>query len=66
MTLKEEVMNIKTYEEFDSRREEYKSNPEFRELERNDPEVRRHLIDLIPDVPLYEGELYRYPDRRFR
>ncbi len=65
MTLKEEIMNIKTYEEYDSKREKYRKSPEYRELERTDPEVREHVSGLFPEVEIYEGELYKYPDRRF-
>jgi hypothetical protein len=65
VTLKEEIMSIKTYEEYDSRREAYRKDPQYRELERTDPDVQRHVSGLFPKVDKYDGELYRYPDKRF-
>ena len=47
MTLKEEIMSIKTYEEYDSRREAYRKDPQYRELERTDPDVQRHVSGLF-------------------
>ena len=48
MTLKEEIMSIKTYEEYDSRREAYRKDPQYREMERRDPDVQRNVSGLLP------------------
>lgn len=59
MNKKEMFLAIKTYEEFDKRREE------FRGLTLKDPEIRRHLSDIFPKVSNTKEELYSYlPDGR--
>lgn len=60
MNKKEDFLAIKSYKEFDRRREEFKG------LTLKDPEVRRHFSDIFPRLKSYtEEELYSYlPDGR--
>lgn len=44
MSSKEEFLKISTYQEYDSRREE------FRHLDRHDAEIMKHLEELYPKV----------------
>ncbi|MBQ8982703.1 MAG: hypothetical protein IJ079_03865 [Lachnospiraceae bacterium] len=54
MTLREKFLAIKTREEWESRREE------FRQL-RPDKELLRHLDSLYPDYKCSHEELYKTP-----
>ncbi len=61
MTLKETFLEIKTYEEFDKRREE------FRQLDWSDAEIRQHVSDIFPRVPAgyVNGVIYEvYKEKR--
>ena len=44
MTVKEKFLSIKTYEEFDSKREE------FKDLDTTDAEVLKHFEEISPTV----------------
>ena len=52
MSLKEELLKITTYEEFDQRREE------FRGLEMDD-DVKTHLSKIFPKCYVGKEELYK-------
>lgn len=54
MTKREEFFNIKTYEEFDRRREEFRGMP-------MDQEILRHASKLFGRSPNLHEELYRTP-----
>lgn len=54
MTKREEFLNIKTYEEFDRRREEFRTMPV-------DQEILRHASELFGKSPNPQEELYRTP-----
>ena len=49
MTLREEFLNTKSYEEYDARRDE------FKKLGTNDKEVMRHLDELLGEAWAPEG-----------
>ena len=53
MSLKEELLKITTYEEFDRRREE------FRGL-KMDEDVKNHLSKIFPKCYVGKEELYRH------
>ena len=44
MTLRDEFLKINTYKEYDGKREK------FRPLDWKDPELRKHLNSLYPDL----------------
>ncbi|MDE7299552.1 MAG: hypothetical protein K2N94_12105 [Lachnospiraceae bacterium] len=54
MTKREEFLNIKTYEEFDRRREEFRGMPV-------DKEMLQHASQLFGKSPNPPEELYRTP-----
>ena len=49
MTLKEEFLQVQTYEEFDQKRQR------FRDLTL-DADVRVHLRKIFPPAPLFDGD----------
>lgn len=54
MLKKEEVLAIKTYEEFDRRRDEFEGTE-------MDKEMFEHIAKLFPKVTASKEELYRTP-----
>lgn len=58
MTLKEEIMQLKTYEEFDANREKY-NDEEFSKLWKSDREFREHLFRLYPTGCCMDSEVYK-------
>lgn len=65
MSLKEEFLKIKTYEEYDKRRDE------FEDLDIRDKEILNHLDDIYPtlenngiDEDGIMIELYKYPPQK--
>lgn len=58
MTLKEEIMQLKTYEEFDANREKY-NDEEFSKLWKSDREFREHLFSLYPTGCCMDSEVYK-------
>ena len=59
MDKKEKFLAIKTYDEFNRRRDEFKG------LSLKDVEVRKHLSDIFPKISDTKEELYSYlPDGR--
>ncbi len=58
--LREELMKVTTYEEFDKRREEFR---QLSEITKKDKELMKHISNLFPKADNYDGELYTiFPD----
>lgn len=57
MTLREEFLNIKTREEYEKRK------ADFKEL-KPDRELLAHLDTLYPPSPNPDEELYKYPPKQ--
>ena len=58
MTIKEKFLMLKSYEEFDKRREEFKGL-------KMDSDVLEHMGKIFPTVSGTKEELFRTPDRSF-
>lgn len=60
MTPKEKILQVKSYEEFNQKREEFRREfgNEFGELQR-DREVMEHLGKIFPKVSNTKEELYK-------
>ena len=58
--LREELLKVTTYEEFNRRREEFR---QLSKITKKDRELIQHISNLFPKVDDYEGELYTlFPD----
>lgn len=63
MSLKEEILQLKTYEEYQNMKEKIRENQEYQTLMR-DREIICHISDLSPKADTME-EVFKYPGRRY-